>query len=332
MSPDAVLWLNAVAVIWGSQHAVIKLVVDDSDASAFSLVRFALAAVVATLPQLLLKKGPPQEQVVSLHDLSDSTFTSPDQQLLATLRWGAELGLWMFLGYAFQAVGLETTTAQRSGFLLYLNVKFVPFFARILFGRKISIPTWISALTAVVGTALLASDESGILALNLNTGDIWSIAAAATSAMFILRLESASKAVLNSASLNATCLWFVTGAALLWALAQGVVDTQSFALSVSQVSSNVSTTLQQHFVELLYLSSVTTALATYIQTKAQRKVSAERASVIYAMDPVYGAIFANVLLGERLEGFGILGAGLITIAAATNAFLDLGAANKDNTL
>eukprot|EP00957_Ditylum_brightwellii_P012242 924728-Ditylum_brightwellii.AAC.1 len=42
------------------------------------------------------------------------------------------------------------------------------------------------------------------------------------------------------------------------------------------------------------------------------------------MDPVYGAVFARFFLGETLGPLGIGGAGLITVAAATNAFLDLG--------
>jgi hypothetical protein len=41
----------------------------------------------------------------------------------ALLRGGIELGLYTFLGFGFQAIGLETTTASRSAFLLYLNVK-----------------------------------------------------------------------------------------------------------------------------------------------------------------------------------------------------------------
>ena len=74
----------------------------------------------------------------------------------------------------------------------------------------------------------------------------------------------------------------------------------------------------------MYLGGVTTALANWIQTKAQRDVTAERASVIYAMDPVYGAIFSYFLLGETLNGVpGWIGAGLITVAAATNALLDV---------
>ena len=47
----------------------------------------------------------------------------------------------------------------------------------------------------------------------------------------------------------------------------------------------------------------------------QRSVPAERAAVIYAMDPVYAAGFAYLLLGETLGPAGIAGAGIITGAA-----------------
>lgn len=302
LPPQNILLLNTVALIWGTQHPVIKMVVNDCDASAFSLVRFGLGALIAT-PMWLA-----------------STETSTQ-----TWRWGLEMGMWMFLGYACQAIGLATTTALRSGFLLYLNVKFVPFFAFFLFGRQISVPTWISALVAFSGTALLAYDGSGVL---LNTGDIWCIAAAAASAMFILRLETASKEVSNAAALNATCLWVVTAAALIWSLGSSAMTT-SLNFAVSTTCTSMWTIIHSHPWEIVYLAGVTTAFANYIQTKAQRNVTAERASVIYAMDPVYGAFFSNLLLGETLSGIGVVGAALITLAAATNAFLDLGTMNKE---
>ena len=90
-------------------------------------------------------------------------------------------------------------------------------------------------------------------------------------------------------------------------------------------------TAQGHPWEVLYLGGVTTALANYIQTRAQQDVTPERASVIYSMDPVYGSVFAWWLLGETLGGpQAVLGAGLITVAAATNAVLDFGSSNKDD--
>mmetsp|Transcript_4624 Transcript_4624/g.6679 ORF Transcript_4624/g.6679 Transcript_4624/m.6679 type:complete len:450 (+) Transcript_4624:146-1495(+) len=305
---DSVILLNLVAVIWGSQHAVIKTCVSDIDPSSLSLVRFFLGALIAT-PGILPRNSDKQHIHVS------STMEKFDKEKVKLiLRWGAEMGFWMFLGYAFQAIGLEYTTAQKSGFLLYLNVKFVPFFAFAFLGRSISLPTWVSAFSAVIGTALLAYDGNS---LDLNVGDLWSIAAAAASAMFILRLESASAAVSNSAALNAACLWFVAGVSLIWSAQRNQLNAES-----------VIETLSAHPWEILYLSAVTTALANWIQTKAQQNVKAERASVIYAMDPVWGALWANVILGETLSSYGILGASIITVAAATNAFLDFSEENK----
>ena len=324
----AVALLNVVAIIWGTQHAVIKTVVDDCDPSAFSFARFGLAA------GLVLPYVPSLRPVFTFDKLmtGESTnediiegSTSDDNADLVAWRWGLEMGFWMFCGYAFQAIGLLNTTAQRSGFLLYLNVKFVPFFARILFGREISIPTWASAFTALLGTALLSFDGTSAA---LNVGDLWSIAAAAASAMFILRLESASAAVPDSSALNAACLSVVTAGSLVWTIGETFMSSAVPDMNIVEACritlSNVAYTVQKHPFALIYLGGVTTALANYIQTKAQKGISAERASIIYAMDPVYGAIFSNLLLGESLSSYGMVGAGIITVAAATNAFLDLG--------
>ena len=254
-------------------------------------------------------------------------------------RYGAELGLYMFLGYACQAVGLETTTASRSGFLLYLNVKFVPFLAYFLFGKHISRSTWLSALAAFGGTALLAFDSAGGgggagggAAAALNVGDLWSIAAAAASALFILRMEAASKAVPTSSELNAANLWTVAALALLWTLGNSFHNLEATAASATDLVHALQHTCQRtlatitaHPLSLIYLSGVTTALANLLQARAQRDVSAERAAVIYALDPVYGAFFAHVLLGETLGGPGFAGAALIVAAAATNAVVDFGA-------
>jgi drug/metabolite transporter (DMT)-like permease len=306
---SSIFLLNLVAVIWGTQHAVTKMVVDDSEASLFTLLRFSLAALIAS---------PYTPGLSSLFRQDVDSEPVDADEVKNVWRWGAEMGIWMFLGFAFQATGLASTTAQRSGFLLYLNVKFVPFFARVLLGREISIPTWVSAATAFTGTALLALDGNSI---GFNVGDAWSIAAAMSSAMFILRLEFASKQVSDSAQLNAACLWVVALLAGIWSFTQGALDSSGILTTVDQLKDIAVT----HPLELIYLGGVTTALANYIQTKAQKDVSAERASVIYSMDPVYGAAFSWLLLGETLGGpQALFGVSLITLAAVTNAFVDFG--------
>ena len=409
---QSILLLNIAAVIWGTQHAVIKSVVDnislgpdvtvrewlrealvsvigpgddqkeaaltvnDGDAAAyFTLARFGLAALLASpytpglngvLTRIKCRLAGVVDASQDIDDQSTvssstTTITTDDdssvisqQNTIATtnatetyqtnLAWkyGLELGIYMFLGYAFQAIGLETTTASRSGFLLYLNVKLVPFFSFLTFGKQIRASTWLSALVAFVGTALLTvdnSDTSHGVSFGLNVGDLWSIAAAAASAMFILRTEAASKAVSKSSELNAASLWAVSLLSLIWTFAiasknlhvdvETVTNAQMAAAAIRHTVDATFATFIDHPLQMFYLSAVTTTLANYIQSKGQKDISAERASIIYAMDPVYGAIVANLLLGEQLGPVGWIGSGMIFGAAATNAFFDFGPAGDD---
>lgn len=71
---------------------------------------------------------------------------------------------------------------------MYLNVKLVPVFALLLFGRPVAMSSWLSAAAALLGTSLVLGDRAGGLPPNI--GDALSLAAAAASAMFILRLET----------------------------------------------------------------------------------------------------------------------------------------------
>jgi len=213
-------------------------------------------------------------------------------------------------------------------------VKFVPFFSYFIFGKRIQRSTWISALVAFGGTALLAFDNANAdtgFEFAFSVGDLWSIAAAAASAMFILRMEAASRAVPKSSELNAANLWTVAVLSFLWTLGiswnelsgtEVNIDATEFVHAIQQTFEQTFATIIKHPLALIYLSGVTTALANFLQSKAQKDVSAERASVIYSMDPLYGAIFANVLLGETLGAFGLIGAFLILVAAATNAVMD----------
>jgi drug/metabolite transporter (DMT)-like permease len=348
--------LNGVAVLWGTQHAVIKSIVDGVSSSAgggdggaapitdvavdpafFTLARFLLAAAVATVGSYCAASA------AGVASGSTSSNNKSKEELLlvedahgapslpartatpfpsTTLRWGLEMGLYMFLGFAFQAIGLQSTTASKSGFLLYLNVKFVPLLAYLLLGRRLTVSTVLSAVAAFAGTALLATNGQQISfgTSNLNVGDAWSVLAAMASAMFILRLERASVEVRDAAALNAASLWTVTLLSFVW----WTSNHRGSLNLLNDMVREASGLLQAHLPELLYLSVVATALTNWIQTVAQRDVPAERASIIYAMDPVYGAVFAHLWLGENLDGTAAwIGASIIVVAAATNALLDL---------
>jgi len=290
---QAALALNAATLIWGSQHAIMKDVVEEATPSATNAARFAIAAL-AVVPSL---PGAPWRGEANGN---------------ARVAWGAgiELGLWSFLGFALQAVGLQYTTASRSAFLLYLNVKLVPLLALLLYGRQSPVRTWVSAVLAFGGTALLSYDGGPP-----NIGDLWSAAAALASACFILRLEEAAQqSQASPQDINAATI--VTSAALtsVWALGSLYLPPGG---GDARVAATV-TALAGNFPALLYLALVPTAAAQWLQALGQSRVGAQEAAVIYALDPVYAAGFSYLLLGETLGPRGLTGAAVVLFTVLIN--------------
>lgn len=141
MQPDAVAallplaLLNAVTLLWGTQHAVIKLILqEDLSPGVTNFARFGIAALLFSpwTPGVLrdplsavdivagkrgapslLGKGAAVGTDAGGGDRGDTGGGDGCGSSAAdTWRAGAELGVWMFLGFAFQAVGLCFTTAR----------------------------------------------------------------------------------------------------------------------------------------------------------------------------------------------------------------------------
>jgi drug/metabolite transporter (DMT)-like permease len=282
--------LNLVAVIYGTQHPIIKISMNElSSTSLVNFWRFLLSALLFSPAFINMIIGGEKNKEDNI------AFGNNDIYLA-----GIELGVYTFLGFAFQAIGLETTTASRSAFLLYLNVKFVPFLALLLFKRSIHPLSWLSATFALIGTSLLSTDGG-----SFNTGDLWCICAAIASAMFIIRLDGFSK-IYNAAQLNALSFLSVAFFCGIW-----VLGDMLYSSNLDNIASTVLTPFIENPWPLIYLGIITTGLCNYIQTIGQRKIPAEKAAIIYSLDPLYGAFFSWLWLNEQMGYQGIVGGLLI---------------------
>eukprot|EP00967_Tisochrysis_lutea_P142981 scaffold264994_cov30-Tisochrysis_lutea.AAC.1 len=270
--------------------------VELSTPSALNAARFSLAAIAA-LPWL---PGAPWRPRPAVPSTVGRTWTA-----------GIELGAFSFAGFALQAVGLQFTTASRSAFLLYLNVKLVPLLALLVYGRASPPRTWASAFIALCGTTLLSFDGSPP-----NLGDAWSLAAAFASAGFILRLDEVvlqehCEVPLDSAELNAATITASAVLCSIWAACDlalspgGLWGTESV---------EIASDLVHCWPQLSYLALATTALTQWLQALGQSRISGQDAAIIYALDPVYAAVFSYLLLGESLGKQGLEGASLVLIA------------------
>lgn len=289
---QAYFLLNLVAIIYGTQHPIIKISMNElSSTSLVNFWRFFLSALLFS-PAFL-------NMIIEKDKIKKETSIKDNEGIYLA---GVELGLYTFLGFAFQAIGLETTTASRSAFLLYLNVKFVPFLALLLFKRSIHPLSWLSATFALIGTSLLSTD-GGLL----NTGDLWCICAAIASAMFIIRLDDFSK-LYDAAQLNSISFLSVALFSGLWVLGDLLNNNN---LDNITIYSTVLTPFIQNPWPIIYLGIITTGLCNYLQTIGQKSIPAEKAAIIYSLDPLYGAFFSWLWLNEQLGYQGVVGGILI---------------------
>ncbi len=206
-------------------------------------------------------------------------------------RAGLELGLLLFVAYLTQTIGLEYTTASRSAFITTLYVVILPVLLGLL-GHRLGRSVWWAAGLAIGGVGLLSYDGSPP-----NQGDVWTLGTALAYALYIWRLERLAPRF-PALSLTAAQMLVVALGSFFWML--GEKPTWNLA--------------QFPYLSLLYLGLVASALCIWLQALGQRLVSAPQAAVIFTLEPVYAAAFAFVLLGERLGGQGLVGAGLILLA------------------
>jgi drug/metabolite transporter (DMT)-like permease len=213
----------------------------------------------------------------------------------------AELAVWDWLGYFFQTLGLQSTTAGRAAFITNLTVVLVPLLGAL--GRRSIAPRlWVAALIAFLGVGLLAWNP-GDLGRAVH-GDLWVLGCAGAYAVFILRLESASR---RFPPLPLTALLLLMVAVLSLA-----------SLPLAPQAAPALATLPWR--ALVYLGLATTALTALLQTYGQARVTAPEAAVLFCLEPLFAAGFAAVLLGESLGVQGYVGSALVLGAALLSQF------------
>jgi len=227
-----------------------------------------------------------------------SVLTVRDWRALADRRLllaGLGLGVILFVGFITQTMGLQFTTPSRSGFLTGLSVLLVPFVGLLLFRKWPTPPVLLGVALAVAGLWFLTG---GLSASGGQTakGDLLTIACAIAFAFYIVLLEPAAR-VHRSTPLVAAQLWVV---ALLAALALPFVPRH---LEASPAL----------WWAVLYTGILSTAVCLLAQTWAQARTSAVRAALIFALEPVFAAVWSVLVGRERLGTRELTGGSLIVL-------------------
>jgi drug/metabolite transporter (DMT)-like permease len=207
-----------------------------------------------------------------------------------SLLTGGAIGVVLASGYLFQTFGLRTTTATNSGLITTLFVVFAPLGSRVLYGVRTPAPLWAAIGLGLVGLVLLTGTGTSPVA----SGDWLTLGAAASFGLQIVLLSRHSKdhdpvALATGQVASATAIFLVA-----WPF------TEPLAWPKGEV-----------WWDLLLTGVVATAAGFYIQTLAQKQLSAARAAIIFTVEAVFAVFFGYVLAGDRLTAIQVAGAILV---------------------
>jgi drug/metabolite transporter (DMT)-like permease len=205
---------------------------------------------------------------------------------------GGLTGLFLFLGYLFQTLGLQYTSPTKSAFITGLTTVMVPLLASLVYRNRPKVSELIGILVATLGMGLLTLE--GPFG-SISRGDLLTLLGALAFAAHIVTLghfsesmkfELLSVAQVSAAALSALLLfWWIEPTRLQW---RPVV-----------------------FWAILITGLLCTAVAFTVQAWAQHYTSSTRTALIYALEPVFAWITSFVILGESLSGRAAAGAVLI---------------------
>jgi drug/metabolite transporter (DMT)-like permease len=266
-----------VAFIWGATFVIVQNAIEFIPPNLFNGIRFLIAAALLSLFLFNVPKGWLSKEL---------------------LKSGVFLGLFLFIGYSFQTVGLMYTTSSKAGFITGLSVMVVPLLSVFILKEKPSFVVFIAAGVGTIGLYFLTF--AGLSQMNI--GDVLVLICAIGFALHIVYTGKFSN---KHQALPLTIIQLLT-VSILSFISAGLFERSS---TLSSTFFN-----QDVLIALAVTSILATALAFLLQTKFQQITTAARVALIFAMEPVFAALTAFLLISERLTTNGLIGCFLIFLA------------------
>ncbi len=206
---------------------------------------------------------------------------------------GTMIGSGIFCGYTLQTWGLQTIPSSTSAFITAAYVPLVPILQWAILRRRPRLASWVGVALAFVGLLLIAAPAEG---LSLGRGEALTLVSTLAIALEIIFIS------LWAGRVDVARVTFIQLA---------VTSLLAFACMVPAGEA------APPFSWIVTLSAcglgLMTALIQLVMNWAQRSVSATRATLIYAGEPVWAGLIGWIA-GERLPASALLG-GVLVVAA-----------------
>lgn len=207
------------------------------------------------------------------------------------IKCGAIMGVFLFIAFVVQTIGLVYTTPSKNAFLTAVNVVIVPFIGVFVYRQKLDKIGVISSLLTLIGIGVLSLEQD----LSINIGDFLTLICAFGYALHIFFTSEFTKKhspiVLTGVQFTVT---FVLSLIVQVLLGEGNLNANSTG-----------------YVGALYLGVFSTTLAFLLQTICQKKVDGTKTAIILSTEAVFGTLFSIIFLHEFITPRMIIGSIII---------------------
>uniref|UniRef100_A0A7S2LFK2 EamA domain-containing protein n=1 Tax=Leptocylindrus danicus TaxID=163516 RepID=A0A7S2LFK2_9STRA len=321
--------LLIVAMLWGTNFASVKYLETlcfhppcNHPPSEFAFARFGVAAL-AGLP-FLWKKN------------------------FEIIKAGLECGVLIALGYFAQAIALESIPSAQCAFICSLTVVIVPIYGAIFEGKPIKSTNVVAGLLALSGVAILeglvdvnqflpaanaavtdvipttttSAAANTDLAFGLSKGDLIALGQPFGFGLSFLRIEhyvekfkDTEDRILTISAAQCVAVGLLS---LGWVLYDfhGHIPNMEYMLDYHRLGA------------IAWTGIATTVFAIFLEGIALQTATATDASITFASEPVWAALFAAWLLNEKFGTDSYVGGSIILAACLLGALSDLKPVDK----
>ncbi len=266
------LALILITLLWGGTFLAVQYALNFSSPMFFVGCRFAVAAVVIWLISLKALRGLNRNETLA----------------------GTAIGALIAIGYGTQTIALQSILSSESAFLTALYVPLVPILMWLIFHKRPSLMVWLGTTLAFTGLLLLTGNSFSTIQFN-DGQTLTLICALAVALEIILIGYFARKVNLRRVTVVQLAVASVLCFASMPLLGEHTLPNFSWPLLLLVVG--------------LGLAS---ALIQFVMNWAQRMVDPTRATIIYAGEPVWAALFGR-MAGERLPLLALFGGLLVVL-------------------
>lgn len=209
-----------------------------------------------------------------------------------TLLKGMLVGLAFFCVMTAELFTLRLTASSTSSFLENMAIVFVPIFEAVLLRRLPKATSIIGVVVAIIGIGFLTLGGAG---MSFGKGECLGVLSGILYAIAIITTDRLSH---NDDSL------------LIGMVQVGTIGTLGMAASFLFEQPTLPQG-QMSWLMVIYLAVVCTGFGFTLQPVAQSRLTAERAGLLTAVNPMSAAVMGSIFLKERLGVTGLIGAALI---------------------